>query len=47
VRHARSVLAEPRLPDLAEDDAGAVAAAAVDLVLSDMAKRRPELEPPF
>lgn len=44
VRHARSVLAEPRLPDRPEDDAGAVAAAAVDLVLSDMAKRRPELE---
>ncbi|KQN88704.1 DNA alkylation repair protein [Arthrobacter sp. Leaf69] len=44
VRHARSVLAEPRRPDLLEDDDGAVAAEAVDLVLTDMAKRRPELD---
>ena len=34
VRHARSVLAEPRRPDLPEDDDGAVAAAAVALVLT-------------
>lgn len=47
VRHARSVLAEPRPPDLPEDDDGAVAAAAVDVVLTDVAKHRPELEPPF
>ena len=39
VRHARSVLAETRPPDLLEDDDGAVAAEAVDLVLTDMAKR--------
>ncbi|HEX9228827.1 MAG TPA: DNA alkylation repair protein [Arthrobacter sp.] len=47
VRHARSVLAEPRPPDLPQDDDGAVAAAAVDVVLTDVAKRRPDLEPPF
>ena len=47
VRHARSVLAEPRPPDLPEDDDGAVAAAAVRLLLTQVAKHRPELELPF
>ena len=46
VRHARSVLAEPRPPDLPEDDDGAVAAAAVRLLLTQVAKHRPELELP-
>ena len=47
VRHARSVLGEPRQPDLPEDDDGAVAAAAVSLLLTQVAKRRPDLELPF
>ena len=47
VRHAKSVLGEPRQPDLPEDDDGAVAAAAVRLLLTQVAKHRPELELPF
>ena len=47
VRHARLVLAEPRPPDLPEDHDGAVAAAAVRLLLTQVAKHRPELELPF
>ena len=44
VRHARSVLAAPPRPNLRADDGGAVAAEAVSLVLTEMAKHRPELE---
>ena len=43
VRLARAVLGEPR-PDLPEDDGGAVVAEAVSLILTQVAKHRPELE---
>jgi hypothetical protein len=46
VRHARSVLGEPRQPDRPEDDDGAVAAA-VALLLTQVAKHRPDLELPL
>ncbi|WP_160665554.1 DNA alkylation repair protein [Pseudarthrobacter sp. ATCC 49987] len=44
VRHARAVLAESPATEPREDDDGADAAEAVSLVLTDMARHRPELE---
>lgn len=44
MRHARSVLGESSGPNLPEDDGAAVAAEAVSLMRTEMARRRPELE---